>query len=130
MAVICFSVGRLSGVVIDYNNISMAETIGNIHDESPFLHFDIEADFVVFRPTIGCSLKGKINKIGTDHIGCLVHNCVNASIPLPSHLVESGKFSGVDSSVVTSNVDLEFEVTDLANHNRILTVTGKLKANR
>ncbi|PNF27379.1 hypothetical protein B7P43_G18315 [Cryptotermes secundus] len=45
------------------------------------MHLDIEAEFYIFTPEVGCILLGTVNKKSVDHIGCLVHKCFHVSVP-------------------------------------------------
>ncbi|PVG02499.1 hypothetical protein CPB86DRAFT_870349 [Serendipita vermifera] len=56
--------------------------------DSPFARVDISFTATVWSPKVGSKLRGKINICSPDHIGLLVHQTFNASIPrhhIPSH---------------------------------------------
>ncbi|XP_076170031.1 RNA polymerase I subunit F [Ptiloglossa arizonensis] len=72
---------ELKGFLLAYKNPKLLSPLGEIIYDTCFIHIDIEADFYIFRPEVGCSLKGIINKKGLDHIGVLVHKAFNVSIP-------------------------------------------------
>ncbi|XP_065275674.1 DNA-directed RNA polymerase I subunit RPA43-like [Emys orbicularis] len=76
----------LSGVPVAYDNIRVVGELGDIYDDQGFIHFNIEADFVIFTPKKGKKLVGVINKVAPSHIGCLIHGCFNASIPKPDRM--------------------------------------------
>ncbi|XP_067417773.1 DNA-directed RNA polymerase I subunit RPA43 [Emydura macquarii macquarii] len=76
----------LSGVPVAYDNVRVVGELGDIHDDQGFIHFNIEADFVIFTPKKGKKLVGVINKVAPSHIGCLIHGCFNASIPKPDQM--------------------------------------------
>uniref|UniRef100_A0A8C0GET1 DNA-directed RNA polymerase subunit n=1 Tax=Chelonoidis abingdonii TaxID=106734 RepID=A0A8C0GET1_CHEAB len=76
----------LSGVPVAYDNIRVVGELGDIYDDQGFIHFNIEADFVIFTPKKGKKLVGVINKVAPSHIGCLIHGCFNASIPKPDQM--------------------------------------------
>lgn len=42
-----------------FKNIKVKQRIGKILYDQPCIHFDVEADFIIFKPTVGCTLKGK-----------------------------------------------------------------------
>ncbi len=69
-----------SGVLLAYSTPTVLQTTGKIMDEQPHLHFDIRYLAYTFKPVVGSILCGTVNKIGRDHIGCLVYQCFNASI--------------------------------------------------
>ena len=70
----------LEGVPVNYEGFKIQQRTGSILDELPYIHFDVKVNFIVFKPTIGSTLAGIVNKIGVDYVGCLVHDCFNASI--------------------------------------------------
>ena len=71
-------------------------------------------------------LTGCVNKLGQDHVGCLVHGLFNASILRPRHISyqewEGSKLNGGDEFV--------FEVTKLSKQSGLLSITGKFTSNR
>ncbi|CAK9796956.1 DNA-directed RNA polymerase I subunit RPA43 [Anthophora quadrimaculata] len=73
----------LKGFLLAYKNPKLLTPLGEIFYDTCFIHVDIEAEFYVFRPKVGCTLKGIVNKKGLDHIGVLVHKAFNVSIPKP-----------------------------------------------
>ncbi|XP_034560765.1 DNA-directed RNA polymerase I subunit RPA43 [Notolabrus celidotus] len=111
------------GVPMAYDNIRIVNQHGNIYDDSGYIHMDIEANFIVFQPTKGQRLMGKVNKLGVSHVGCLVHGCFNASIPKPNLVtVETWRDAGP-----RIGADLEFEVTALdADIFGVLLIRGRL----
>lgn len=54
---------RLKGFVLAFRNPKLLSNLGEMLYDSPFIHIDIEADFYLFRPTVGSLLKGKVNYI-------------------------------------------------------------------
>ncbi|XP_058793227.1 DNA-directed RNA polymerase I subunit RPA43 [Phymastichus coffea] len=74
---------ELNGLVLAYRNPKILSPYGEILYDTCYIHIDIEADFYVFRPEIGRSLKGYVNRKSTNHIGILVHKAFNVSIPRP-----------------------------------------------
>lgn len=119
--------GSLNGVLMAYDNIKIVGQHGDIYDDQGFIHFNIEASFVVFKPEIGSTLVGVINKMGVGHVGCLVHGCFNASVMKPNLLSpEQWRDSGL--SVGQS---LEFEVFKLdAEAAGVLLIRGRLDKSR
>ncbi|XP_062898555.1 DNA-directed RNA polymerase I subunit RPA43 [Mobula hypostoma] len=112
----------LQGVPVAYNKIRLIGELGDIFDDQGYIHVNIEADFVIFRPNIGQKLVGTVNKIAPSHIGCLVHGCFNASIPKPHHA--NGVWPGFE---VTVGDTLEFEVVQLdADAAGVLCIRGRL----
>ncbi|XP_017889559.1 uncharacterized protein LOC108630656 [Ceratina calcarata] len=71
----------IQGFLLAYKNPKLLTPLGDVFYDTCFIHVDIEADFYVFRPEVGCTLRGIVNKKGLDHIGLLVHKAFNVSIP-------------------------------------------------
>ncbi|XP_016298007.1 DNA-directed RNA polymerase I subunit RPA43-like [Sinocyclocheilus anshuiensis] len=117
----------LKGVPMAYDNIKVVGQHGDIHDDQGFIHFNIEASFVVFKPKKGSKLVGVINKMGVGHVGCLVHGCFNASVVKPS-LLSSEQWRDSGLSV---GQNLEFEVFQLdADTAGVLLIRGRLEKSR
>ncbi|MBN3297994.1 RPA43 polymerase, partial [Amia calva] len=117
----------LKGVPIAYDNIKILGKHGDIYDDQGYIHMDIEAAFVTFRPKKGQKLLGVINKVGVNHVGCLVHGCFNASVPKP-HQVTLEQWQALGLTVGDS---LEFEVFQLdADVAGVLLIRGRLDKNR
>lgn len=116
-----FPTFRTDGVLVAYNNVKVLDHVGKIFEESPYVHFNIQADYIIFKPTIGCILKGIVNKKSPRHVGCLVHNCFNASVHKPRHEGEDW---------VGNNLQLGeeflFKVTNLYVHNGVMSLRGNL----
>ncbi|KAL2080646.1 hypothetical protein ACEWY4_024439 [Coilia grayii] len=114
---------NLKGVPLAYDNIKLLGQHGDIFNDQGYIHFNIEASFVVFKPKRGQKLEGLINKIGLTHVGCLVHGCFNASIPKPKEIsAELWRDSGL-----ATGGSLEFEVVQLdADAAGVLLIRGKL----
>ncbi|XP_055075646.1 DNA-directed RNA polymerase I subunit RPA43 [Misgurnus anguillicaudatus] len=117
----------LKGVPVAYDNIKVVGQHGDIYDDQGYIHFNIEASFVVFKPRKGSKLVGVINKIGVGHVGCLVHGCFNASVVKPNLLTpEQWRDSGLHVGE-----SLEFEVFQLdADSAGVLLVRGRLEKSR
>ncbi|XP_051527249.1 DNA-directed RNA polymerase I subunit RPA43 [Myxocyprinus asiaticus] len=117
----------LKGVPLAYDNIKVIGQHGDIYDDQGFIHINIEASFVIFRPKKGSKLVGVINKIGVGHVGCLVHGCFNASVVKPSLLTpEQWR-----DSVLRFGGSLEFEVFQLdADAAGVLLIRGRLEKSR
>ncbi|XP_051948748.1 DNA-directed RNA polymerase I subunit RPA43-like [Xyrauchen texanus] len=117
----------LKGVPLAYDNIKVIGPHGGIYDDQGFIHLNIEASFVIFRPKKGSKLVGVINKIGVGHVGCLVHGCFNASVVKPSLLTpEQWR-----DCVLSFGSSLEFEVFQLdADAAGVLLIRGRLEKSR
>lgn len=49
----------LKGFLLAYKNPKLLTPLGEIFYDTCFIHVDTEADFYIFRPEVGCTLKGK-----------------------------------------------------------------------
>ncbi|KAL4224979.1 hypothetical protein ACF0H5_015674 [Mactra antiquata] len=103
---------------IAYTNVKILQPFGKIISDQPCLHFDISADFIFFKPVIGRKLEGKINKVGMKHLGCLVHGCFNAWVPLTPEIdkTKADKIIGTE---------MEFTVVSITRNRNILSIKGK-----
>ncbi|KAL7826880.1 hypothetical protein AOLI_G00320890 [Acnodon oligacanthus] len=118
---------RLKGVPLAYDHIKVLEPHGKIVDDQGFIHLDIVASFVVFKPRKGEKLVGVINKIAVGHVGCLVHGCFNACVLKPAQLtLDQWRDSGLKLGG-----SLEFEVFQLdADSAGVLLIKGRLEKHR
>lgn len=64
---------RLKGFVLAFRNPKLLSNLGEMLYDSPFIHIDIEADFYLFRPTVGSFLKGKVNYIFVSFVICIIN---------------------------------------------------------
>ena len=72
------------GVLVKYTDLNMNEE-GNgetILPNSAYVEVKATVKATVFAPKVKAVLIGKVNKIGQDHIGLVVGNIFNASIPI------------------------------------------------
>ena len=115
------SVCRLGGVVIAYNNVKLLDSHGHIIDDQPYLHFDVQTDYIIFQPTAGSILKGCVNHVGRGHVGCLVHGCFNASVPQPMDSGDTWPGYGL-----VMGQEFLFEVDKTFTQNGVLSMKGKL----
>lgn len=117
----------LKGVPLAYDNIKIVGQHGDIYDDQGFVHLNVEASFVVFKPRKDSKLVGVINKVGVGHVGCLVHGCFNACVVKPGQLTsEQWRDCGL---CVGENV--EFEVFQLdADAAGVLLIRGRLEKSR
>ncbi|XP_062871126.1 DNA-directed RNA polymerase I subunit RPA43 [Trichomycterus rosablanca] len=117
----------LKGVPLAYDDIKIIGECGDILDDQGYIHLNIEASFVIFKPKKGEKLLGVINKVGMGHVGCLVHGCFNASVIKPAQLtVEQWRDSGLKVGD-----SLEFEVFQLdADVAGVLLIRGRLDKSR
>lgn len=109
---------KLQGVIVAYDKIQLLQRHASIVEESPFIHFEVKVNYIVFQPQVDSKLIGVVNKFGYDHIGCLVHECFNASISNPR--IQNGQFT--DNLKLGSS--FTFRVVGLESLNGVLLITG------
>ena len=56
---ICNMYCSFNGVLLGYKNVKLIKDRATIINDDPSLHLDIEADFYIFMPELGCTLFGK-----------------------------------------------------------------------
>ncbi|XP_030003811.1 DNA-directed RNA polymerase I subunit RPA43 [Sphaeramia orbicularis] len=116
-----------NGVPVAYENIQVIGETSAICNDTGYIHMNIQANFIVFQPKQGDKLRGKVNKLGVSHVGCLVHGYFNASIPKP-HLVTMETWRDAGPRVGS---ELEFEVTAIdTDAVGVLLIRGKLDRTR
>lgn len=111
----------LEGVPVNYEKIQIQQRTGSIVDELPYIHFDVKVNFIVFKPTVGSTLVGVVNKFGADHVGCLVHNCFNASVST------SNFRNGLIYDNLAIGSEFAFKVIGTEAVNGVLAITGRVE---
>ncbi|XP_031833864.2 RNA polymerase I subunit F isoform X1 [Nomia melanderi] len=111
---------ELKGFLLAYQNPKLLTPLGEIFYDTCFIHVDIQAEFYVFRPEVGCCLKGTINKKGLDHIGVLVHKAFNVSIPKPE---DQENWLGDNLEI---GQEVKFTVTFLDFNSKLPFIRGSL----
>ncbi|KAI9293890.1 hypothetical protein K502DRAFT_366329 [Neoconidiobolus thromboides FSU 785] len=130
---------QLDGIILAHSDTKLVETKGKIHYDLPFINFWITTKLLVWRPKQGSKLVGTITMQSADHIGLILHNTFNASIPaseIPKDLylwkTQTGDYSSGEWVEVSNNKPLsakksiEFYVKELQTTNEVLTVNGSL----
>ncbi|KAF8254073.1 hypothetical protein K440DRAFT_592859 [Wilcoxina mikolae CBS 423.85] len=82
----------VDGVVIAYDNIRFETHTAKIIAEAPYAHVWTTVDLLVWRPTKGMVLQGWVNLQSASHIGLLVDNTWNVSIPF-ARIPEGWKYA-------------------------------------
>lgn len=70
-----------AGVILAYRNIHFLETGARMAADSPFAYTWVKVDFLVWTPKKGDLMEGWVNLASQSHVGVLVLNTFNASIP-------------------------------------------------
>jgi DNA-directed RNA polymerase subunit E'/Rpb7 len=135
-------------VLLAYENLKLARS-GAIHNGSPQIVLKATFDALIFRPRVGTTITGNVNKIGEGHIGMLVAGIFNASIPASEgiskdYLWKLGKWikknesltndtissiSTIDTSSLKPNqisigTEVTFEVKRVSVLNGLFSITG------
>jgi DNA-directed RNA polymerase I subunit RPA43 len=63
------------------SKLKMLGDSGSIVAGTPFMHFEVEVDALLFRPIVGKLLVGRVNRMSSTHVGALVAGLFNATIP-------------------------------------------------
>ncbi|CAG5059703.1 unnamed protein product [Parnassius apollo] len=71
------------GIMMSYKNLHVLQNVGAIRNDNADIHFQVQADYFVFQPCVGATLRGVVNKKSTTHLGILVHRVFNVVIPRP-----------------------------------------------
>lgn len=64
---------RFNGILLSYKNPSILQNVGAIRNDNADIHFQVKADYFIFRPYVGATLTGIVNKKSMTHLGILVH---------------------------------------------------------
>ncbi|KAJ2158785.1 hypothetical protein GGF46_003519 [Coemansia sp. RSA 552] len=89
-------VPQIRGVVLSYSKIKVLSKAALLFNDSPFGQLEISARLLLWRPVSGMTLRGIINVQSPDHIGLLLWDTFNASIPasfIPKSKYEWRSFS-------------------------------------
>lgn len=113
---------KYGGIIVAFDNIKLLQKSAEIFDESPLLHFNIQVNYIVFKPEVGKKLIGIVNKMSSSHIGCLVHGRFNASLFKPR---TSKNLWIADRLEIGS--EFVFRVSDLQTVAGVLSIVGHVK---
>lgn len=121
---------QLNGVLLLYSKPVLLQREGQILDEHPHIHFDLSYSAYVFRPLLGSILYGIVNKIGMDHVGCLLYDCFNVSVIGNTEELHRQK-NGLNGSYkeIELGADIRFKVVaiDTPTSGGVLSLTGEFE---
>ncbi|ORX88846.1 hypothetical protein K493DRAFT_319163 [Basidiobolus meristosporus CBS 931.73] len=139
-------VPQVDGIVLAHSDLQILEKTGRIMYDSPYSHFWITVNLLIWKPKKGIKLVGIINLQSQDHIGLLLYNTFNASIP--AECIPKTKYEWRQETTEASESEeapvtgewvfkhngtpigtdgwLEFTVEDLVKANDMITVSGSL----
>ncbi|KAJ2382079.1 hypothetical protein GGI05_005771, partial [Coemansia sp. RSA 2603] len=98
-------VPQVRGVVLSYSKVKPLTDAAVVFNDSPYSQLDIDVSLLLWRPISGMTLKGVINVQSPDHIGMLLWDTFNASIPasfIPKSKYEWRPFSDEEIAVSAS----------------------------
>ncbi|KAJ1721412.1 hypothetical protein LPJ53_004074 [Coemansia erecta] len=97
-------VPQVRGVVLSYSKVKPLTDVALVFNDSPYGQLDIDVSLLLWRPISGMTLKGTINVQSPDHIGMLLWDTFNASIPasfIPKSKYEWRPFSDEEITAST-----------------------------
>ena len=68
------------GIMLAFSDVKTIGKGGAIVNELPHIHYTVQLDALVFSPTKGAKLKGKVTESFQSHVSLVVCNYFNASI--------------------------------------------------
>ena len=114
---------HLNGVLLAFSNPTVIQEEGLIFDEQPHIHFDLNYAAYVFRPVVGSVLNGRINKVGSDHVGCLLYDCFNVTVVCKGRNWHNDASKGFPYGL-ESGADICFRVISLDVTGDVMSLTG------
>lgn len=75
---------KSSGIVLDVRNIKVFGTSYAVHDDDPYNHINLNANFYVFQPRVGAIIAGVIKHISHRHVAAIIYRVFNVSIRFKS----------------------------------------------
>lgn len=115
-------VKQLQGIVVSYRNVSLTSRYGAVSTQRSYVIYNVKATFDLFCPNIGDIVKGKINRISKEHIGCLIQETINVNIHLPRNSP-----SGL-SKYIYLDREILFEISHFSCEPKVIRVTGDITA--
>lgn len=71
---------KMEGIVLDVRNIKVFGTSYAVHDDDPYNHINLNANFYVFQPRIGAEIAGVVKHISHRHVAAIIYRVFNVSI--------------------------------------------------
>mmetsp|Transcript_35799 Transcript_35799/g.79664 ORF Transcript_35799/g.79664 Transcript_35799/m.79664 type:complete len:313 (-) Transcript_35799:486-1424(-) len=125
---------EFEGIVMAYSNVTSSNKAASIHPYFPFVHLDVRAQLLLFKPVVGNMLVGEVIKVGADFIGLLVLGVLNASIAAESiHSefkcsLQNQSWSSTKEAghVIQVGTLVKFEVVKMQEQAGFFTIYGSL----
>ena len=127
---------RLGGDLVSYEKPRLVDHADlRIVPMAGYVDVRVRARVKVFTPKVGSKLRGRVNKIGVDHVGVLVHDVFNASLAatdLPRDFVhnpaedvwESAEDGGAHR--VGVGAECVFHVKKISEYDDVLHLIGSM----
>ncbi|KAH9994021.1 hypothetical protein BJV77DRAFT_996510 [Russula vinacea] len=71
----------LNGVVLAHSDVHFLDRVARLQADSPFAICHVGFDALIWKPTRGMELTGRVTLCSPDHVSLLVHRTFNVSIP-------------------------------------------------
>lgn len=71
---------KMDGIVLDVRNIKVFGTSYAVHDDDPYNHINLNANFYVFQPRLGAIITGVVKHISHRHVAAIIYRVFNVSI--------------------------------------------------
>jgi DNA-directed RNA polymerase I subunit RPA43 len=73
---------EIQGTPVSFSNLELPRGMeyGRLLGAQPWVHVDLRATVVIFRPIRGLQLKGMVNQVSDSHVSLLVYGMFNASL--------------------------------------------------
>lgn len=111
-----------NGILLSYKNLKVLQNFGAIRNDNADIHFEVQADYFIFRPFIGARLNGFVNKKSFTHLGLLVHKVFNVVILRPTE--EPG--DGWIGSQVEEGQEVTFKIVMLDLFGALPYIRGEI----
>jgi len=124
--VVCHCVVQcsISGVPVAYRSVRLVENYGYLMDDQPYIHVDVNVEYIVFCPRVGSTVRAVVNQKGSDHMSGLVLGLFNIAVTLRS------KHGNEMKSQINIGQELLLKVTNIYVCNGILSMRGRLRHRR
>ncbi|CAH2037494.1 unnamed protein product, partial [Iphiclides podalirius] len=113
---------EFQGIIMSYKNLRVLQNIGSIRNDNADIHFQVQADYFIFQPHVGATLKGVVNKKSTTHLGILVHRVFNVVIPRPTEEPDN-KWIGTS---IEEGQEIVFQIVVLDLYGALPYIRGEL----
>jgi len=111
-------------VPVAYRSVRLVENYGYLLDDQPYIHVDVDVEYIVFCPREGCTVRAVVNQKSSDHVSGLVLGLFNIAVTLRS------KRSSEMLSQIDTGQELLLKVTNVYVCNGILSMRGRLRQHR